>query len=331
MKRNECIDFLKGFTIFLVVLGHATQWFSGYDASNRLFIFIYSFHMPLFMFLSGFVSFNARREVKIWKRFQGLVIPFLVWFFIQKYIDYQWNIFSLEVFAQQFKSLLVTPTLGRWFLWILFWLCVLLFISLKISIKREEIILLGIILFFSLLTFSEPKYGFLEIKWYAFFFILGYSFHKYKEKCEAILPKLALVSFPIFLGLFSLMKAQSQFHFLDDVLMPTSVKNAIYGIATFLVPMAAIFSIYFVFSKINAYDFRLKKVFIFLGTISLEIYVTHYYFHFLTKYINMYITDFMYIKIFIFTSLAIIGSVFVQKIIKKIAFLNRILYGKFIS
>lgn len=81
-KRNPLIDLLKGFAITLVVAGHASQWFSGYDLTNRLFITIYSFHMPLFMLLSGYVCYNESHRVNLKKRFQVLVVPFFVWFFI---------------------------------------------------------------------------------------------------------------------------------------------------------------------------------------------------------------------------------------------------------
>ena len=45
-KRIDFIDVAKGIAIFLVVYGHT------YDGRN-LHLFIYSFHMPLFFFISG--------------------------------------------------------------------------------------------------------------------------------------------------------------------------------------------------------------------------------------------------------------------------------------
>ena len=79
-QRNLLIDVLKGFTIILVVMGHASQWFSGDDRSNPFYVTIYAFHMPLFMFLSGYVCYNNRGEINLFKRFQVLVIPFLFGF-----------------------------------------------------------------------------------------------------------------------------------------------------------------------------------------------------------------------------------------------------------
>lgn len=54
-KRIEYLDFLKFFAIFSVLLGHSTEQISAdlfWD--HPLWEFIYSYHMPLFMFLCGF-------------------------------------------------------------------------------------------------------------------------------------------------------------------------------------------------------------------------------------------------------------------------------------
>ncbi|MBQ0006880.1 MAG: acyltransferase family protein [Alistipes sp.] len=54
-RRIEYLDFLKFFAIFSVLLGHSTEQMSAnlfWD--HPLWEFIYSYHMPLFMFLCGF-------------------------------------------------------------------------------------------------------------------------------------------------------------------------------------------------------------------------------------------------------------------------------------
>jgi len=54
-KNNVLITSLQAFGIILVVLGHALQIDSAF--SNRLLLegIIYSFHMPLFVFISGYL------------------------------------------------------------------------------------------------------------------------------------------------------------------------------------------------------------------------------------------------------------------------------------
>jgi len=54
MKRINYIDRLKGFAILLVVIGHLALFSMKQDGST-VFRLIQSFHMPLFMFLSGMV------------------------------------------------------------------------------------------------------------------------------------------------------------------------------------------------------------------------------------------------------------------------------------
>lgn len=51
--RNTCIDSLKFFLIFLVLVGHCLDSNLGLHSNNVVFRIIYSFHMPVFVILSG--------------------------------------------------------------------------------------------------------------------------------------------------------------------------------------------------------------------------------------------------------------------------------------
>ena len=70
--RIKYWDLLKGIAIFLVVWGHTIQY--GGSGSiffdNKAFIFIYSFHMPLFLLISGYFlccsSFKVSRLIRLW-------------------------------------------------------------------------------------------------------------------------------------------------------------------------------------------------------------------------------------------------------------------------
>jgi fucose 4-O-acetylase-like acetyltransferase len=53
--RDHHIDALKGVAIILVVLGHSIQINDPNYDNNLLFMLVYSFHMPMLMFLSGFI------------------------------------------------------------------------------------------------------------------------------------------------------------------------------------------------------------------------------------------------------------------------------------
>ena len=65
-KRDSTLDYAKGALIILVVFGHALQYsfgprYEGYY-SNVVFKSIYSFHMPLFMMISGYLFYHSNQK-----------------------------------------------------------------------------------------------------------------------------------------------------------------------------------------------------------------------------------------------------------------------------
>src|SRR5208337_3239501 len=88
-ERNKSIDAIKGFTIILVVLAHAIQRNIIDSESNIISCLINSFHMHLFMFLSGYVIAQSiyKPEYKwLFKKFIRLMIPFLIWSIVMYYM-----------------------------------------------------------------------------------------------------------------------------------------------------------------------------------------------------------------------------------------------------
>ena len=90
MKRILWIDILKLFTIYLVLWGHAIQHFQPDYEQSYILQTIYSFHMPLFMMLSGYFA-SSSMSLGIWeffsKKFRQLLLPcislgVLCWLFI---------------------------------------------------------------------------------------------------------------------------------------------------------------------------------------------------------------------------------------------------------
>lgn len=86
-KRIEYLDFLKFFAIFSVLLGHSVEQISAdlfWD--HPLWEFIYSYHMPLFMFLCGFFFLSSLKK-PFWKmagaKFRQLGVPSLTAFAMQ--------------------------------------------------------------------------------------------------------------------------------------------------------------------------------------------------------------------------------------------------------
>ena len=90
-QRLDYIDAIKGCAILLVVMGHVIPWCFSAFASVRglspspilVWEVIYSFHMPLFMLVSGFLfgqtRFTTLKEyfVKMWGKALALLVPYV--------------------------------------------------------------------------------------------------------------------------------------------------------------------------------------------------------------------------------------------------------------
>ena len=82
--RIEYIDMLKGVAIICVVMGHVVE--KGMNLTQTPFnAFYWSFHMPLFMFLSGIFSMKefcnnnfAECRVFLKKKLLRIMMPFFV-------------------------------------------------------------------------------------------------------------------------------------------------------------------------------------------------------------------------------------------------------------
>lgn len=55
-NRNSEFDVLKGILIILVILGHWLEYGLGNYLNRVVFNYIYLFHMPLFILISGYFS-----------------------------------------------------------------------------------------------------------------------------------------------------------------------------------------------------------------------------------------------------------------------------------
>lgn len=133
-ERLVYIDILRAMAIFLVTLGHVAEY-GGYG-KGLLHGVIYSFHMPLFFAISGFVSMYAFRMSDprldvcsffsfIWKRFRLIMIPYFVWNLIVHPFALASRMPTWEAYAALCRSVFVENT-SAWFLPCLFGLLIVL-------------------------------------------------------------------------------------------------------------------------------------------------------------------------------------------------------------
>ena len=77
-------DNLKAFLILCVVTGHILYFYAGASTMAKgLYLFLYTFHMPVFIFLAGMFSKHAVRERKTEK-----VIEYALIYVVMKFLEY---------------------------------------------------------------------------------------------------------------------------------------------------------------------------------------------------------------------------------------------------
>lgn len=191
------ILFLQCFGILLVVLGH-----SGEDIPY-LTKWIYSFHMPLFIFISGYLlehtskngieNINLLKFIK--KKLIRLIIPYVVissLAYVPKYLLGKFALRPLELSFQSYIHGFLypwdNPIIFFWFLPTLFFIMIVTILFIKILKNKIEVILI-ITFIISLISKKYVDIEFLNIKGifnYLFFFILGIIYKKYENKIELI-------------------------------------------------------------------------------------------------------------------------------------------------
>lgn len=86
VSRQQSFDYLKLFAIFLVIWGHCIQQMIVSNAEeDMMFRIIYSFHMPLFMMISGYFSVSSLKmsiNSFLVKKFRQLLYPIIIWGFL---------------------------------------------------------------------------------------------------------------------------------------------------------------------------------------------------------------------------------------------------------
>lgn len=203
-ERNKQMDVLLCLGILLVVLGHVgtNSW------KTELFdwFVIYSFHMPLFFFISGYFYKPEREQAygsAILRLAKKFVVPYYIWNLIYAFIVFALKNAGLVRFKldKSISNFLITPwTTGdqyqlnspAWFLLTLF-LVELVYLSLHkfftcIRIKNEYVLLLPFLCMGiaggGMMVHGVAKGSLLvlaKLLYAIFFYHLG---HLYKEKLE---------------------------------------------------------------------------------------------------------------------------------------------------
>lgn len=144
-KRLYKFDNIKTILIFLVVLGHLLELTKGCEL---LYLTIYSFHMPLFMFVTGYFARFDRKHI-----IYHMVCPYLVFQVLYTYFD---------IYVLGSTKLTLTFVRPYWILWYLFAIIVyyLLIPSLDVESKKGKILIFLGSVVIALLSGYDGKLGY---------------------------------------------------------------------------------------------------------------------------------------------------------------------------
>lgn len=181
-QRDSSFDFVKGLLIYLVVWGHVMVA-GDKMGGDAVFNIIYSFHMPLFIFLSGYFAVHTLQKSigecfeKVWNR---LFCPALIWSGVMLVI------FWLKGYERGLGSMLVDSLRSVWFLYCLASLYVLGCIVFKV--KRWKYVVAILLAALGYAIYKIPGVVYIEYfqpirQWPLF--VMGFAYREYKHKFES--------------------------------------------------------------------------------------------------------------------------------------------------
>ncbi len=272
-NRLKWIDASKGIGTILVVYGHVMRGLnsSSIDMDRNLFQLadraVYSFHMPLFFFLSGlfFSSSLSKRGLNsfIKEKISTLAYPYLIWSLIQV---------SVEVILSKYTNghanpsdllwCLVLPKAQFWFLYALLFICILnafiFHLCKKIAIHIS--FCLSLILF--TLKITETPYVYIADFW--IYFNIGIIVANVTAGDIDKLHVLARTRYIIPIGVAFLVTEILYLFYLQDIMLKTLLPQILGSVLTIQLSML-VSDRKFIFGRM------LEKI----GTFSFEIYLVH--------------------------------------------------------
>lgn len=272
MARERLLwaDALKGVLALVVVFGHVLQFGVANPLEDYVWNVIYSFHMPAFFAVSGFLAYKPKEAKIQWgrvitRRIQQLLIPFVVWSLID-FITHSYNADRLVAYIQY-------PDCMYWFLWTLFFICLIFttvdWLSRKTRIPADIPIILTCLGFAGIMiVFNLREFGFQFIAYYFLFYSLGYFIKKYDLMVKNRYALIGLILVWSFLAFFWRMDTAPTF-VSENSMIPSSIWMYAYRFATATIGVIVIMSVFARMSDRIKTGTKIVK----LGVYSLGCYV----------------------------------------------------------
>lgn len=295
--RNTLLDTIKGMAIILVIFGHCIQYGGGQYTNywdNFIFKLIYSFHMPIFIMVSGYLYYHSLKKYsgkELFKRkIISICIPIftfsIIYFLLKVFID-NIDISTIGLFIKHFIYTFIT---NLWFLWALLY-C---FVIVKIVNRffKDNIFVYCLI---CILSMFMPNVLNLHLYNYLLpFFIVGYYVNKYNicqklgKLSKKMLWLILIIIIILYITLLAFYNYDSYIYIskYSILLNGISFEHLIINIYRFAI---GIFGCY-IFANLARLLKNIKLI-SYLGTKSLSIYMfSTYLFFYLLPYITKDIT-----------------------------------------
>lgn len=271
--RINYLDAIKCLGIILVIEGHVRLFgmkIETYDTLSGLML--YSFNMPLFFFVSGFLAYKERMTYdetrkKIWQKFVYLVIPAFVFYVFRSILD------------QGSPTDFFTKGSGGYWFTITLWECFFLYYLVIIIVKMHHwqdvalvILALGGVVFLSIVGDYGPKLLDLNrLTKYFQFFVVGVLAMKYRSKFEKVV-NCDWLKTVMAIGFFALLFVINKNN------LPSPVFHLLRDIVLRYMGTFAVVSWFVCNSEHFNSDSRCNKILKDIGRKSLAIYLLQYFF-----------------------------------------------------
>lgn len=328
-KRIQAFDYLKGFGMIMVILGHVVQMCNGpsmaglkcLESENWIILFTCSFHMPLFILVSGYLFFKSSEKYSfkdlMLRRCVSLLRPIMTFTILAFILNKGWT----------YGFSAINP-FYLWFLWAVIF-CVIGTLFVKFFAKDSYVIHIFIVL---LLLFI-PDFGSGKMmKWMYPYFVLGYYVAKYDWRLGQ-----GNKSLLIFLGLILYFILMAFFNY-NTYIYTTGInvihsplgfgKQIAIDVHRFVVGIVGSIVFGYIFIKvIDRFPFNyLKSTISNIGKESLGMYVIQSYFF---LFLGNYFVDCNYslIRSLVLTVLLLVLCLGITKIIRRSKILTYVVLG----
>ena len=208
-KESFYWDIVKGTAIFLMIWGHCIQYCALKDISymeDLVFKTIYSFHMPIFMLVSGYLfyySFRKRTMVELLEhRMRGMLQPIVMGTFLNNVLLLLPGLILSNSLFFLYGALFQGIGEFLWFLWTVLYSSLIVGFCCKVTEKlhlQVLLLILGVFVILMLPQWNETLYMYP-------YFVAGFfcgRFRKEAGKVYRIARYLALVVFPFMLAFYT--------------------------------------------------------------------------------------------------------------------------------